>query len=123
LKYTRIYADSDGETHFEDVEEETQKMEIAPTAIIDIGETRPASECSWASFPAGYSDDFHPVPMRFLIPILAGEVETTVSDGEVRRFKGGDIILSEDVASKGHKTVVVGQLTVDFFLVGLPEKT
>ena len=121
MKYTRIYADSDGETHFEDVEEETQKVEIAPTAIIDIGETRPASECSWASFPPGCSDDFHPVPYRMIIPILAGVVETTVSDGEVRRFKAGEIVLSEDVASKGHKTVVVGQSACEFFIVGLPE--
>ena len=121
MKYTRIYADSDGETHFEDIEEETQKVEIAPTAIIDLGKTRPVSECSWASFPPSYSDDFHPVPYRMIIPILTGEVETTVSDGEVRRFKAGDIVLSEDVASKGHKTVVVGQSACEFFIVRLPE--
>ena len=109
MRYAGIYADSDGKTHFEDVEEETRKLEIAPTTIIDIGETRPASECSWASFPPGYLDDFHPVPYRMIIPILAGEIETTVSDGEVRQFKAGDIVLSEDVASGGHKTVVVGR--------------
>ena len=121
MRYTRIYADSDGETHFEDVEEETQKVEIAPTAIIDIGETRPASECSLASFPPGYSDEFHPNLKRYIVPILAGEMEMTVSDGEVRRFKAGDIILTEDVASKGHKSVVVGESAVNFSLVGLPE--
>ena len=121
MRYTRIYADSDGETHFEDVEEETQKVEIAPTAILDVGKPRPASEVSWASFPPGYSDDFHPTPYRMFLPILAGEAETTVSDGEVRRFKAGDIILSEDVASKGHMTVVVGQSACEFFIVRLPE--
>ena len=121
MKYTRIYADSDGETHFEDAEEETQKVEIAPTAIIDLGKTRPASECSLASFPPGYSDDFHPNPYRMIVPIRSGEIETTVSDGEVRRFKAGDILLNEDVASKGHKTVVVGQVAVDFLIVRLPE--
>ena len=121
MRYTRIYADSDGETHFEDVEGETQKVEIAPTAIIDIGETRPASECSWASFPPGYSDDFHPPPKRVIVPILAGEVEMTVSDGEVRRFKAGDLVLSEEVAGKGHKSVVVGQSAFEFFMVFLPE--
>ena len=121
MKYIRIYADSDGETHFEDVEEETQKVEIAPTAIFDVGKTRPASECFWAIFPAGYSDDFHKPPKRHIIPILAGELETTVSDGEVRRFKAGDIILVEDVASKGHKNVVVGQSAFEFFMVFLPD--
>ena len=86
MKYTRIYADSDGETHFQDVEEETEIKGAAPTATFDAGKTRPASECFLASLPAGYSSDFHPAPKRFIIPVLAGEMETTVSDGEVRRF-------------------------------------
>ena len=121
MKYIGIYADSDGETHFEDVEEETRKIEIAPTAIFDIGQTRPASECFWAIPPAGHSADFHPPPKRFIVPILAGEMEITVSDGEVRRFKAGDIVLLDDVASKGHKSVVVSQTALHSFLVGLPE--
>lgn len=121
MRYTRIYADSDGETHFEDVEEETQKIEIAPTAIFDVGKTRPASECIWGTLPPGYSDNFHPPPKRVIVPILAGEVEMTVSDGEVRRFKAGDLVLSEEVASKGHKSVVVGQSAVELFMVFLRE--
>jgi len=45
----------------------------------------------------------------------------TVSDGEVRRFKAGDIVLSDDVASRGHKSVVVGQSAVELVILGLPE--
>ena len=75
MKYTRIYGDSNGETHFEDVEEETQQTEIAPT----------------------------------------------VSDGEVRRFGPGDVVLIDDLASKGHKSVAVGGSDCEIIYVGLAE--
>ena len=32
LKYTRIYTDSDGETHFEDLEIELAEVDFAPPA-------------------------------------------------------------------------------------------
>ena len=32
MKFTQLYAYADGETHFEDVEEETRQVELAPSA-------------------------------------------------------------------------------------------
>jgi hypothetical protein len=34
----------------------------------------------------------------------AGQIEIEVSDGEVRRFSGGDVLLVEDVDGRGHRT-------------------
>jgi hypothetical protein len=121
MKYTRIYADFDGETHFEDVEEKTQKTETAPTAFLNLTKPKPASECFLASIPPGYTDDFHPPPKRFVFTILTGEFETTVSDGKVRRFGPGDVALIDDLVSKGHKSTVVSQSDCEFLFVVLAE--
>lgn len=36
--------------------------------------------------------------------MLDGEIELEVSDGKIRRFIAGDILLMEDVSGKGHRT-------------------
>ena len=51
---------------------------------------------------------------------LAGELEVTVSDGEVRRFGPGSAILAEDTGGKGHFSRVVGSERV--FIAALPLK-
>ena len=40
---------------------------------------------------------------------LSGETDFEVSDGEVRRFKPGSLLLLEDTAGKGHVSRVVGE--------------
>ena len=121
MKYTRLYADADGETHFEDVEEESQQVELAPTAVFWVTKNRPASNVFLANLPQGYVDDFHASPVRYLVAVLQGEIDQTVSDGEVRRFRPGDVVLADDVASKGHKSVVVGQTNAELMMVELAE--
>ena len=85
--------------------------------------TRPksASNVFFARIPQTYSDDFHPPPQRFMVAMLSGEFETTVSDGEVRRFGPGDVALLDDLASKGHKSVAVGRSDCEIMFVGLAE--
>ena len=39
--------------------------------------------------------------------MLDGEIEIETSDGETRRFSGGDILLVEDVDGRGHRTRTV----------------
>jgi quercetin dioxygenase-like cupin family protein len=51
-----------------------------------------------------YDWDFHPAPQRQYIVLLDGEIEIETSLQEKRIFKGGDILLVEDVSGKGHKT-------------------
>ena len=121
MKYTSCYADSAGETQFEDAEEETQQVELAPSAVFGVTKNRPASNVFSANWPPGYADDFHPVPARYLFALLQGEFYTTVSNGEVRRFRPGDVVLVEDVASEGHKSVFVGQSNCELMFVELAE--
>jgi hypothetical protein len=51
-----------------------------------------------------YDLDWHTAPRRQYIVLLDGEIEITVSDGEMRRFAGGDILRMEDTFGRGHKT-------------------
>jgi quercetin dioxygenase-like cupin family protein len=44
-----------------------------------------------------------------MIFCLSGEIEAEVSDGEVRRFGPGAVILLEDTSGPGHITRVVGE--------------
>jgi hypothetical protein len=64
------------------------------------------------TMPSGWFGDWHPSPERQFFFQLAGEIETEVSDGEVRRFGPGSIHLLDDVEGKGHITRSVGDTDV-----------
>ena len=119
MKYTRIYADSEGDTHFEVVEDESQVVELAPKVAMILSEKMSAKAVCMASLPAGYSDEFHPAPAIYLVAYLQGEVEITVTDGEIRKFKPGDISLQSDVEGRGHKNRIVGGSVCRFLLIEL----
>jgi hypothetical protein len=46
----------------------------------------------------------HPAPRRQLFCNLRGEYEVTASDGTVRRFPAGSLLLLEDTSGEGHTT-------------------
>jgi hypothetical protein len=102
-RYARIYTGPDGETHFSDHELAFELRDFAPPAPpISVTETLATEGMAVISSPAGWDGDWHPTPRRQIIVLIAGDLETKVSDGEVRIFKPGDIILVEDVSGKGH---------------------
>lgn len=109
MKYVRIYNDADGASHFEDLELALAPIEYAPPAApFDVSDPFPASRAVIFSLPAGWFGEWHPTPRRQLYFALAGQLEVTVSDGEVRVFLPGDIAIVEDEAGKGHATRPVG---------------
>lgn len=100
MRYTRMYADAGGETHFEDVEvpasdngRSSSLSEVFKVKGLQFRHTRP-----------DYDLDFHNAPRRQFIVNLTGGVEIEVSDGEVRRFEAGTVFLAEDTTGKGHKS-------------------
>lgn len=97
---TRIYHDVAGESHYEDIN-------IPLTEHTPLGSTsKPVAVSSMImreNLP-GYTYDWHVAPRRQYIVMLEGLVEIQVSDGEIRRFKAGDIVLVEDTEGKGHKS-------------------
>jgi hypothetical protein len=108
MKYPRIFATPDGESHFQDVE--------VPLQIALVVPGRPAIESSTAILTsaatllhigAEWDGSWHPTPKRWFVVTLAGEMEITTSDGETRCFGPGSIWLLEDTTGKGHNTRVL----------------
>lgn len=100
MYYTRLFADEHGESHFEEV-----SVPLANQGT--IGSLSEKFNVKWLRFrlnKADYDWDFHNAPQRQFIILLDGEIEITSSQGEVRIFKGGDVLLVEDTHGKGHKT-------------------
>ncbi len=119
LAYVRVYADSLGESHFADSEIPLELKNFAPPAApLSVSPGQAASEVLFLSLPGGWVGDWHPTPRRQYLISLSGEIDFEVSDGEVRRFPSGSIILLEDTTGKGHIVRVVGKETVR--LVAVP---
>ena len=122
-KYTRIYADADGESHFEDVEVELQKVNYAPPApALYLSELFPATQYAFLHQPAGWFGDWHPSPRKQYICLLAGEQEVETSDGEKRIVGQGDVVFLDDTTGKGHVSRVIGSTDSMAVTIHLPEE-
>jgi hypothetical protein len=109
MHYVRVYADTVGESHFEDVAIEVAPGAVAPsTPSLCLSAFAPASHYGFLSAPPGWHRRWRTNAHRELFVYLAGEVESQVSDGEVRRFGPGSVVLAEDLTGKGHASHVVG---------------
>jgi hypothetical protein len=120
VKYTRVYADADGESHFEDVDVGMELVDLAPPAPpVRLSEFLAAARFSFVSAPPGWKGDWHPAPRRQFMLYLQGEIEAETSDGEVRRFSRGSATLAEDTTGKGHRSRVIGEEEVVLAMVQL----
>jgi quercetin dioxygenase-like cupin family protein len=121
MKYTRVYADAMGETHYDEVEVAVAPADVAPpTPPVYLSTLHPAMQYAFCRFPAGWVGPWHPTPRRQWFCILSGEMEAQVSDGEVRRFGAGSVVLFEDTAGKGHLSRAVGPTEAWTVVVQLP---
>ena len=100
FQLTRIYSDSNGDSHFEDLQIPMQDggtigqlSKMLPVAGLIFREVEPA-----------YDYDFHTAPQKQYIILLDGEIEIETSLGDKRTFKAGEVLLVEDTEGKGHKT-------------------
>ena len=101
--YVRLYADASGHSHFEEVQVPLAAQDFAPPARpMNLSAFSPATRWAFFEIPTGWVGEWHPTPRRQVFFWLAGEVEITASDGEVRRFPAGTVLLVEDTTGKGH---------------------
>jgi len=122
MKYTRIFSDKEGETHFKDVEIELEPVEFAPPAPpVNLSSFTLATQYAFCVFPSGWYGDWHPTPKKQTFLFLSGEMEVRVSDGEERRFSPGSIVLVVDTLGEGHVSRVLGSSDVVTAVVQLPD--
>src|SRR5690554_29650 len=100
MRYTRIYSDEQGESHFADVEVQLSNQ----GKLGSLSEKIPVKSVQFRENPAEYDWDFHNAPDKQFVILLDGAIEITTSLGEKRTFRSGDILLVEDTTGKGHKT-------------------
>ena len=117
MKVTRVYADKNGESHFDDVE---NPLGDAGT-IGRLSEPVAAHAVIFRETSPDYDYDWHHAPRRQYVVLLDGEIELEVSDGEKRRLKGGEILLLEDTFGKGHRTRSIGDKPRRSLFIALPE--
>ncbi len=122
MRIVRVYADAAGESHFEDLDVPAAPADFAPPAPpVQLSAVAPAGQYGFMGGPPGWDGDWHPVPRRLLTVYLAGEVDVTVSDGETRRFRPGDVTLAEDTVGRGHRSRVLGDTDASLLLLLLPD--
>jgi hypothetical protein len=104
--YVRLYADEQGESHFDEIEVELAAADFAPPAApLHVASLFPAVRCGFVCGPPDWDGQIpHPTPGRQFFCNLRGEYEITASDGTTRRFPAGSVLLLEDTTGKGHST-------------------
>lgn len=86
VKCLRFFADSDGETHVEDIDITLQSRKLfKDNPPLRLSENLPASWYNICSTGMG-EVDWHNPPQRLLVLWLTGEVEFDTSDGDIRRL-------------------------------------
>jgi quercetin dioxygenase-like cupin family protein len=121
VTYHRIYADTQGESHFDVVTVEQSLARAAPPAApFYVSEDRPASKYRFYTFEPGWIGKLHPCPARQFLALMSGAVEMETTDGTVRRLGPGDLVLLEDTSGRGHVTRNIGDGYSTFLVVPVP---
>ena len=122
FKYVRLFAAPDGESHFEDVAVEfTSVFPLPPAAPVVASDWQSAERIGFLSVPPGWRGDPHPAPRRGFDVFLAGTFAFQASDGEIRHFHAGDILLAEDTTGTGHSSWNADDDTVVCMEIQVPD--
>lgn len=107
-QFIRIFADAQGESHFEEIEEALVPVDFAPSTppLYTSAETT-SGQVAFLVAPAGWESDWHVSRSRNFFVVVSGEWEIETSDGSVRRFGPNTVMRVEDTTGKGHRSRVV----------------
>ncbi len=126
LHYVHLYSDAEGVSHFRDEElalhssgpaAGDSRALSAPEALISY-QLSDAPGATLLLLKRGATEDWHRAPRRMYLIVVQGMSEVTASDGEVRRFGLGTLLLMDDTTGKGHITRAVGR--VDHIALTIP---
>src|ERR1700712_265086 len=100
FRVTRIYSDTNGDSHFENIEIPLNEAGNVGRLSAEL----PVKGIVFREVDPSYDWDFHTAPQKQYIILLDGEIEIETSLKEKRIFKAGEVLLVEDTTGKGHKT-------------------
>lgn len=108
--YVHLYSDANGVSHFRD---ETLPLQAiagphGDDHALSTYALQGAQGAQLLALKHGAREDWHTAPRRMFLVVLQGMSEVTASDGEVRRFGPGSMLLMDDLKGKGHVTQAVG---------------
>src|SRR5207237_10887004 len=89
MKIHRLYADKNGESHFQDVEIEYAES----TRAGRLSKRMPATGIIFREVQPDYDLDWHPAPGRQYLINLDPGAQVTATDGEPRRLDARDVLL------------------------------
>jgi quercetin dioxygenase-like cupin family protein len=110
-KVLRIYADAEGNSHFQELPIATKPGRTRRT------ETAPVTGMTYADYTASSVEDWHRTPGRQFSISMSGEIEVEVSDGKKHAIHAGDVVFLEDLQGKGHITRILSPVTNIFIRV------
>jgi hypothetical protein len=121
IEYLRIYADSEGCSHFETKKIPLASNDYAPPALpLDTSSLEPAAKIVFLDLPQGWFGDWHPTPVRQWLILMTGECEFETGDGHSCTQKAGDVVLLEDTSGPGHRTRVISDGSMRIAAIHLP---
>ncbi|MGO9931032.1 MAG: hypothetical protein ACLPV8_04370 [Steroidobacteraceae bacterium] len=107
LSYVHVYADAAGASHFRE-----EHFDFTPgrdnASSIHVLEAKGGA--TLLRLKAGAVEDWHNAPRAWFLIVLQGASEVTTSDGQVRHFGPGSVVLLDDTTGKGHQTRAVGKI-------------
>jgi len=121
VMYHRISTDAKGGSYFDTVTVEQSLAQGAPPAApFYVSEDGPALKYRFYTFEPGWIGDWHPAPARQFLALMSGAVEMETTNGTVKRFLPGDLVLLQDTSGKGHLTRNIGDGYATFLVVPVP---
>jgi hypothetical protein len=121
-RYSRLYSDASGESHFEDIDAELSLVDFAASAPqLGVSEYFSAERTAFFGGPSGWTADWHVSSARNLFVVISGKWEIEASDGTVRLFSANSVLLAEDTTGKGHRSRVISDEDSIALLVQLAE--
>jgi quercetin dioxygenase-like cupin family protein len=116
MKITRLYTGSDQKSYFEEVE-----LQFGGEQKILTTDPRPAKMVVFRSVAPGTVLERHTAPRRQFLVTLSGSWQIEASNGAIKTFKTGDVMLADDTTGEGHVSRVIGSEPHVFMTVPLAD--
>ncbi len=121
MKVLTVCMGDQGGTFFGETDLPQEEMDFAPPSPggYSVSPLMKAEGVRILHTPAGYIDEWHPVPQRMFVIVLSGRVNLETSDGDSRIIETGGMFINNDVSGRGHRITEMDGKAYDMALVQL----